>query len=160
MLQVLRYGRGHMAVDCKLVNLKKLQKFGFGIPGQGFYSLNIPEARAKEAATTGLLTILEGEASEERVDKELKHLVRSDWDFKVRKMDQQEYLTVFPDKNMLDTFIMLTGFEMSLFGLKGCIFKSFMEKVYSSGHIIPVCGSNPDYRSSSFGWSHQPGLKV
>ena len=47
MLQVLRYGRGHMAVDCKLVNLKKLQKFGFGIPGQGFYSLNIPEARAR-----------------------------------------------------------------------------------------------------------------
>ena len=54
------------------------------------------------------------------------------WDFKVRKMDHQEYLTVFPDKNMLDTFIMLTGFEMSLFGLKGCIFKSFMDPESSS----------------------------
>jgi hypothetical protein len=76
-----------MAVDCKSINLKRLQMFGFGILGQGFYSFNIPKAKAKEAAATGLLTILEGEASEERVDKELKHLVKADWDFKVRKMD-------------------------------------------------------------------------
>lgn len=51
-----------------------------------------------------MLTILEGEASEERVDKELRHLVRPDWDFKVRKLDHQEYLTVFPYKNTLETF--------------------------------------------------------
>jgi hypothetical protein len=76
-----------MAVDCKTLSLKKLQMYGFGIPGQGFYSFSIPEAKAKEAAATGLITILEGEATEERLDKELKHLVKEDWDFKVRKMD-------------------------------------------------------------------------
>ena len=33
--------------------------------------------------------------------------------------------------------------------------------VYSSGHVVPVCGSNPDYRWTSIpGWSHQPGLKL
>jgi hypothetical protein len=31
----------------------------------------------------------------EKVDRELKHLVQEDWDFKVRKMDHQEYLVVF-----------------------------------------------------------------
>ena len=64
--------------------------------------------------------------------KELKHLVKADWDFKVRRMDHQEYLTVFPDKNSLDTFTKLNGFEMSLFGLKGKIIKSFMDPEPSS----------------------------
>ena len=35
------------------------------------------------------------------------------------------------------------------------------EKVYNSGSVVPVCGSNPDYRwTSNLGWSHQSGLKV
>ena len=38
---------GHMAVDCKSSESKKLEMFGFGIPGQGFYTLNFPEAKVK-----------------------------------------------------------------------------------------------------------------
>ena len=47
-------------------------------------------------------------------------------------MDHQEHHTVFPNKNTLDTFTKLTGFEMSLFRLKGCISKSFMDPESSS----------------------------
>ena len=33
--------------------------------------------------------------------------------------------------------------------------------VYSTGHVVLVCGSNPDYRWTSIpGWSRQLGLKV
>jgi hypothetical protein len=78
--------------------------FGFGIPGQGFYAFDIPGAKVKVSHATGLITVLEGEASEEKLDKELKHLVREDWDFRVRKVDKQEYIVAFPDKSSLDTF--------------------------------------------------------
>jgi hypothetical protein len=34
-------------------------------------------------------------------------------------------------------------------------------KIYMQGPIVPVGGSNPDYRwASNPGWSHQPVLKV
>lgn len=65
-----------MAVDCRVS--KKLRICGFGIPGQGFYAIDIPEAKIKVTQATGFLTILEGEASEEKVARELKNLVRGD----------------------------------------------------------------------------------
>ena len=35
------------------------------------------------------------------------------------------------------------------------------EKVHMPGPVVPVYGSNPDYRWTSIpGWSHQPILKV
>lgn len=99
-----------MVVDCKTFDGKKLKMFGFGIPGQGFYALNFPDSKVKTHQSTGLLTILEGEASEEKVDKELKNLVREKWDFKVKQIHLQEYLVVFPDKSSLDTFTKLYEF--------------------------------------------------
>lgn len=69
--------------------------FGFGIPGHGFYSINIPVTKVKEYYDSGVLTIIEGEATEEKIDKELKNLVREDWDFKVKKMDKTKFLVVF-----------------------------------------------------------------
>jgi hypothetical protein len=108
-----------MAVDCRFS--KKLKICGFGIPGQGFYSIDIPEAIVKVNQATGFLTILEGEANEDKIDKELKNLVRGDWDFRVRKSDKQEYMVIFPDKSTLGMFSKLSEFEMPLFGLKGTI---------------------------------------
>jgi hypothetical protein len=111
--------KGHMAVDC--IFSKKLKICGFGIPGQGFYSIDILEARVKVNQATGFLTILEGEANEDKIDKELKNLVRGDWDFRVNKSDKQEYMVIFPDKGTLGMFSKLSEFEMPLFGLKGTI---------------------------------------
>jgi hypothetical protein len=70
-------------------------------------------------SATGFITVLVGEENEEKIDKELKNLVRSDWDFRVRKSHQQEYMVVFPDRNTLGMFSKLSEFEMPLYGIKG-----------------------------------------
>ena len=111
--------KGHMAVDCRIN--KKLRICGFGIPGQGFYSIDIPETKVKINQATGFITVLEGNASEDKIDQELKNLVRGDWDFRVKQTEKQEYMVVFPDKNTLWIFHKLSEFEMPLFGLKGVI---------------------------------------
>lgn len=54
-----------MAIDCKNIT-RKIQMCGFGILGQGFYALNIPEVKVKVAASSGVLTVLEGDATEEK----------------------------------------------------------------------------------------------
>jgi hypothetical protein len=120
-----------MALDCKSES-KRLRMFGFGIPGQGFYTLNFSESKIKTHQSTGLLTILEGEASEEKVDKELRNLVKENWDFKVKQIHLQEYLVVFPDKSSLGTFTKLSEFQMSLYGLKGRIEKTERDSETSS----------------------------
>jgi hypothetical protein len=68
--------KGHMAIDCKIN--KKLKIYGFGIPGQGFYAIDIPEAKLKVSQATSFLTVIEGEATEDKIAKELKNLVKGD----------------------------------------------------------------------------------
>jgi hypothetical protein len=86
--------------------------------------LNFPKSKIKTHQAIGLITILEGEATEEKIDKELKILVREKWHFKVKQIHHQEFLVVFPDKGSLDTFAKLYEFQMSLYGLKGKIEKT------------------------------------
>lgn len=69
---------GHMAAECKGHSCKKLKMFGFGIPGQGFYAMEIPDVSVTTTHATGLLNILFGDASEKKIDKELKNLVKGD----------------------------------------------------------------------------------
>lgn len=76
--------------------------------------------------------MIQGEANEEKLDKELKHLVKDKRDYKVRRISQQEYIVVFPDASSLDTFSKLSGFEMSIFGLKGKLEKSAIDPQASS----------------------------
>jgi predicted 3-demethylubiquinone-9 3-methyltransferase (glyoxalase superfamily) len=65
-----------MAIDCRIN--KKLKIYGFGIPGQGFYAIDIPEAKLKVSQATSFLTVIEGEATEDKIAKELKNLVKGD----------------------------------------------------------------------------------
>jgi len=116
-----------MAVDCQNMGSKKLNMYGFGIPGQGFYVFDLPEAKGKINQAIEIITVIQGEANEEKLDKELKNLVKENWDYKVRRIDQQEYIVVFPDRKSLDTFSKLSCFEMSLFGLKGKLTKSAID---------------------------------
>lgn len=50
---------GHLAVDCKHVNSKKPQMFGFGILGQGFYSFTIPIEIVRDTSASGIITNLQ-----------------------------------------------------------------------------------------------------
>lgn len=51
--------------------------------------LRVIKVKANQA--TGLITVLEREACEEKMDRELKNLVMEKWDFRVRKVDHQEF---------------------------------------------------------------------
>jgi hypothetical protein len=104
----------------------------FSILGQGFYSINIPVSKAKEYSASGILIVLDGDATEGKIDKQLKNLVKEDWDFKVKKIDKAEFLVGFPDKSSLDTFTKLSEFQMSLFGLKGKLEKASRDQETSS----------------------------
>lgn len=64
-----------MAVEYKNLDSKRLKMYGFGYPGQGFYSINFPKDKVKTYQATGLLTVLVGDASKEKLDKELRNLV-------------------------------------------------------------------------------------
>lgn len=109
--------KGHMAVDCRFT--KKLKLCSFGIPSQGFYAMEILEAKIKVNQATSFIIVLQGEATKDKISKELKNLVRSDWDFRVKKSHHQEYMVIFPDKATLVIFSKLSEFEMPLYGLKG-----------------------------------------
>lgn len=110
-----------------------------------FYSFNFPEDKVKTYQATGILTVLEGEASEEKLDRELRNMVMEKWEFRVRKIDLQEYLVVFPDKGSLEPFTRLSCFHMSIYGLKGSIVKterspetsSILHTVWIKIHNIP-----------------------
>ena len=113
----------HMAVECSTLLSRKLKMYGFGVPGLGFYSIDIPDAE-KVNKFGGLITVLDGEASEDKLDKELKNLVNPKWDFQIKELSSQEFGVSFPDQNSLDTFSKFTGVELALYGLKVKISKS------------------------------------
>ena len=112
-----------MVVDCGN-NKKKIQLFSFGIPGQGFYAMELPEEQMKKEQTIGLVSVYEGLANEERLNEELKDVVNDKWDFQPRKMDSNEFLVVFPDKGSLETFSKIESLELSKYKLKVKITKS------------------------------------
>jgi hypothetical protein len=60
--------------------------YGFGVLGQGFYAFNFPKHKVKIHQTTGLLTMIEGEATKAKLDRDLKNLVNESWYFRVRKI--------------------------------------------------------------------------
>jgi hypothetical protein len=53
--------------------------FGFAIPEQGYYSIKIPGGDEPEKATC-IIQVLQGEASEKKIEEELKNLISSQWD--------------------------------------------------------------------------------
>jgi hypothetical protein len=75
----------------------ELKMFGFVIPDQGFYNIMIPGAGEVMRASC-IIHVLQGGASEKKIEYELKNLINNKWDWNVRQMDLQEYTTIFPDK--------------------------------------------------------------
>ncbi|TVU21064.1 hypothetical protein EJB05_30676, partial [Eragrostis curvula] len=124
---------GHMAAECAgLKQLRKIKMFGFGIPGQGFYSIEIPEGKDATKETTGLVTVLQGEANEDKIDGELKNLIDPNWDWKVRRVAEEEYVVIFPNTQALDTFSKMADLRTTIYGLKIKISKSAVDPEASS----------------------------
>jgi hypothetical protein len=79
-----------MAAECNFIK-RKIQLFGFGILGQGFYSMEIPDAQVKYCHTHGIVTVLEGNADEDKLNEELRLVVDDKWNFQARRMTSNEF---------------------------------------------------------------------
>ena len=120
-----------MATECADLHCKKLKMFGFGIPGQGFYSLEVPDAEQVEKFG-GLISVTEGNATAEKLERELKNLIKPDWDFRVKELDRNEFSASFPDQISLNTFSKLTTVGLALYGYKVQISKTNIDPADSS----------------------------
>jgi hypothetical protein len=89
---------------------------GFGFPGQGFYSLKLPNAGKPKPKmeNVGLIRVKQGDSSVEKMEEELKHLIDNKWQWEVKMVADREYIAIFPNKQILDTFSRSSGFELAL----------------------------------------------
>ncbi|CAO2188685.1 unnamed protein product [Urochloa humidicola] len=105
---------GHIAAKCPTTKGASLHMYGFGFPGQGFHVLKIPGlAKQQTVENMGLISIERGEATEEKVEEELKHLIDSSWKWRVKQVASKEFLAVFPNKQILTTFSKSNGINMA-----------------------------------------------
>jgi hypothetical protein len=122
---------GHMAAECGGSFSKKMKMFGFGFPNKGLYSFELLE-KDSSVNFSGLVIVQEGEATEDKLTRELKHLVREDWNFQLKQITDNEYRVAFPDQNSIDTFSKMTGIHLALYGLKVKIIKTNVDPAASS----------------------------
>jgi hypothetical protein len=108
--------KGHMAPNCPYKNSRGLKLCAYGIPGQLFYSLHVPIEEEDEIKSpiTAVMTILEGKGSVAKVTTELKYLIRSDWDWQVKKVAQNEYMFVVPSARDLDSLTKIKEFKCKI----------------------------------------------
>jgi hypothetical protein len=71
-------------------------------------------------------------ASEDTVERDLKHLIDGDWQWKVRRLNDNEYLASFPNKKVLETFSRSSSLELALFNISVVIAPSDLNPEVSS----------------------------
>ncbi|KAM0915052.1 hypothetical protein ACQ4PT_011087 [Festuca glaucescens] len=81
-----------------LLKRKELQIFGFGVPGLGFYALEVEElAKTDNSKGVGaIIKVVQGEHSLAIVEKEMKYWVDDKWPWNLNKISNDEYFTNFP----------------------------------------------------------------
>lgn len=102
---------GHKAHDC--LDKIELKNCGFGMPGMGFYSIHIPisEQSDNNGEVTGLMTVLEGEADERRIEIELLHQFRGSTQWNITRLSEKEFLIDFPNDDLRYQLTKFKSFE-------------------------------------------------
>ncbi|KAG2551988.1 hypothetical protein PVAP13_9KG440385, partial [Panicum virgatum] len=80
----------------------------------------------------GLISVIEGQATEEKLERELKNLINPDWDYHVKELDRNVFSAAFPDQLSLNTFSKLTDVGLAIYGIKVKISKTNIDPVASS----------------------------
>ena len=99
---------GHISSKCPNAKQNKgLRLCGFGMPGQLFYSMNIPEEKSEEVAESdkkirAIVTVHEGRATRFRVATELNYLVGSEIDWGVKRLSSAEFMISVPSPEILN----------------------------------------------------------
>jgi hypothetical protein len=68
----------------------------------------------------------------EKVEKELKHLIDSNWQWRVKQLSDKEFLAIFPNKKILETFSRSNGLDLALYKISVTIEASDMDPAVSS----------------------------
>ena len=80
----------------------------------------------------GLLSVIEGQATEEKLERELKNLIKLDWYYHVKELDRNEFSAAFPGQLSLNTFSKLTDVGLAIYGIKVKISKTNIDRAASS----------------------------
>ncbi|KAK3136973.1 hypothetical protein QOZ80_5BG0445870 [Eleusine coracana subsp. coracana] len=120
--------KGHMVAECqKGKTSRKLKMFGFGIPNMGFYSMDIPEAKAKSHKAVVIISIMEGETNCKKLEEELNNLIDTKWDWQVKELGNLDFSAIFPKQQDMETFAKVPELVLPLYGLKVKIRKSDLD---------------------------------
>jgi hypothetical protein len=91
-----------------------LRLCGYGIPGQGFYSIHIPNDKKESGKkeVMGIMIIESGQASVEIIEKELRHLFRDVHKWNIKQMSaDNEFMICFPNEDIKYQWSRFSGFK-------------------------------------------------
>jgi hypothetical protein len=103
---------GHRSVVCP--EKRGLRLCGYGIPGQGFYSIHIPTEKKESGKkeVLGIMIIEEGQANVEIIEKELRHLFKEVPRWNIKKMSvDNEYMISLPNEDIRYQCSRFSGFK-------------------------------------------------
>jgi hypothetical protein len=121
---------GHRAMSCPVKKGFNLRICAYGMPGQAFYSISVPDEEGDKLPETfpGLLTIKEGVAAEGVIDLELKHVFKGMYGWTIKKIDEDSFLLNFPTAELRDQLTKFKGFEFATAYIKAKVELTKMEK--------------------------------
>lgn len=128
---------GHISSHCPVhvegssSNLGKLEVKlkGYGIPEQGFFSLNVDNLGVAEkgAQFRGILTVEKGAGSVQKVANEMSHLFREkNWDWNVKQISSNNFLIDFPSEDARRQVTKFRGFVFKTSSIKASVIESKM----------------------------------
>jgi hypothetical protein len=121
---------GHRAMNCPANKGMNLRLCGFGMLGQGFYSIQFPEEKGNEQLNSfpGLLTMFEGATSEEIVEKELKYLFKGRTGWTISQLGDWEFLLHFPSEELRFELTKFKSFECATAPINGKVEPTSLDK--------------------------------
>ena len=125
---------GHKSNQCPMKASKGLHLCAFGLPGQLFYSLNLPEPKKEqrqgpelEAPIRAIVSVLEGRGTKFRITTELQYLMDSKWDWNVIRIYGSEFLVTLPSRLSLNVVTKMGNIKFITSDIVAVVEESDME---------------------------------
>jgi hypothetical protein len=137
---------GHRSSVCP--EKKGLRLCGFCLPGQGFYSIHVPnDKEVKRNEVLGIMHIQSGQASVGIIERELRHLYRDIRNWNIKQMSEEDrYMVTFPSEEMRYQVAKFKSFEFETTNVKAKVVHTEMsaevdgklESVWVRAHRFPT----------------------
>jgi hypothetical protein len=107
-------------MNCPAKKGMNLRLCGFGMPGQGFYSIQFPDKKDNSQLKSfpRLLIVFEGVASEEIVETELKYLFKGRTSWTISQLGDMEFILYFPSEELRFELTKFKSFEFATAPIK------------------------------------------